>query len=345
MVRRNIELEARLIDDLLDLTRITRGKLSLNLAPVDLKRLVDDCAATVMELRGKRIDFAMEWGAEESWVSGDRSRLMQVFWNVLKNAAKFTPAGGQVTVRASQRNGDGTGTGPWLAVECEDTGVGIAPEVLPQIFTAVEQGGPGITRQFGGLGLGLAISRALVEAHGGSIRAHSEGLGKGATFTVCLPAVPTPERGGESLAPAAPAMQANAKSENGSSALHILLVEDHADTAEILSRRLRRLGHKVTHAESVAQALACAADAQAGRNGGRIDLVVSDLGLPDGTGYDLMRQLSAEHGLRGIAVSGFGMEEDLRRSAEAGFARHFTKPVDFARLAGIIQELAEGRDG
>ncbi len=344
MVRRNIELEARLIDDLLDLTRVTHGKLLLHLAPVEVRELVQHCVATVTELRGKSIDFTLEWRAEHGWVSGDHSRLTQVFWNLLKNAAKFTGAGGRVTVRAFNENGAGADALPALVLECEDAGIGIEPDVLPQIFTAFEQGGRGVTRQFGGLGLGLAISRAIVEAHGGSIAARSAGAGRGATFAVRLPTVPAPE-----IVPQTPpeprALLDSSPAENGGTGggLHILLVEDHADTAEILVRRLRRLGHTVTHADTVASALATTARAQAGSDGERIDLLVSDLGLPDGTGLDLMRQLAAAHGLPGIAVSGFGMESDLRQSAEAGFARHFTKPVDFAQLARAIEELGAVR--
>ncbi|HEY2344038.1 MAG TPA: CHASE domain-containing protein, partial [Chthoniobacteraceae bacterium] len=160
MVRRNVELEARLIDDLLDLTRIARGKLALQLQPADVREIAVHCARSVVELQKKEIHLTFDWAAEDSWVLGDRSRLIQVLWNLLKNAAKFTHQGGRVTLHSRDEVAEGRG---WLVIECEDNGIGISPEVLPGIFKAFEQGSREITRQFGGLGLGLAISRAIVE--------------------------------------------------------------------------------------------------------------------------------------------------------------------------------------
>ncbi|RYD65176.1 MAG: PAS domain S-box protein, partial [Verrucomicrobiaceae bacterium] len=191
MARRNVELEARLIDDLLDLTRIVRGKLALNRESVDLRDIAEHTAASVMELREKNIDFAIEWKAEETFVSGDRSRLTQLLWNLLKNAAKFTFNGNKVRLRA--RNEEGSpGERPWLVIEVVDQGVGIDAQVLPKVFNAFEQGDIRITRRFGGLGLGLMISKAIVEMHGGRITAASEGVGKGAHFTVWLPTILKP---------------------------------------------------------------------------------------------------------------------------------------------------------
>ncbi|MHA3771145.1 hybrid sensor histidine kinase/response regulator [Verrucomicrobiota bacterium sgz303538] len=331
--RRNVELEARLIDDLLDLTRIVRGKLTLHPEPVDMRDIAEHTATSVLELRHKNIDFAIDWAASESCVQGDRSRLTQLLWNLLKNAAKFTNNGNRVRLRAHNHEGGPDGR-PWLVIEVEDTGVGIEPEVLPKIFNAFEQGDAHVTRRFGGLGLGLAISKAVVEMHHGKISATSDGVGKGACFTVCLPTIPRP-------APlAGPTLLSNGEATDLAAAkaagTRLLLVEDHADTAEILGKRLRRGGYQVVHAATVEAGLSAAEQAQ--KAGEPFDLVLSDLGLPDGTGFDLMKELSTKYGLRGVALSGFGMEADVRRSEEAGFLRHLTKPVDFELLKRVLAE-------
>jgi CheY-like chemotaxis protein len=214
--------------------------------------------------------------------------------------------------------------------------------VLPRIFDAFEQTDRRITRRFGGLGLGLAVSRAIVELHGGRLDAASEGRGRGAAFTLHLPLEAVQEDLDETgawfsrarpsaIAPAPPATGADRP-------LHILLVEDHADTAEAMADLLRLIGHQVTVAGSVAAALAAAGAAR--DNHGRIDLVLSDLGLPDGSGQDLMRELTRLYGLRGIALSGYGMEDDVRRSREAGFLRHLTKPIDLQMLTAAIRQVA-----
>jgi CheY-like chemotaxis protein len=256
----------------------------------------------------------------------------------LRNAVKFTPEGGMIFVR-SWNGGLLPGGGPArepaceLIVEITDTGMGIEPAALPHIFNAFEQGPEAIGRKLGGLGLGLSISKAIAELHGGRITAVSQGYGRGATFRVHLPAGAWP-------AEAKPAPQPIASSVPPlpDRALSLLLVEDHRDTAEAMAELLRSLGHQVRVAGSVAAGLTTAAamlDAGAG-----IDLVISDLGLPDGTGMDLMRELAARYGLRGIALSGYGTEEDVRRSLEAGFSRHLTKPVNFQALEAVIHEAA-----
>ncbi|HYO13991.1 MAG TPA: ATP-binding protein, partial [Thermoanaerobaculia bacterium] len=217
----------------------------------------------------------------------------------------------------------------WLRVEVIDNGRGIDAGALPRIFNAFEQGGRQVTRRFGGLGLGLAISRSLVELHGGSISAHSEGLGQGATFTVELAAVPAP--------PSHRAPEEGVWNEPRCS-LHVLLVEDHADTAEALADLLRDRGHRVTVAPTLAEGREAARAVQEGDD--PLDLIVSDLGLPDGSGLDLMREMVSRYGLRGIALSGYGMDEDVRRSLEAGFVLHLTKPVSPAALMTALHEAA-----
>jgi signal transduction histidine kinase len=335
MIRRNVELEARLIDDLLDLTRISRGKLELRRELVDVESLVEHALETCQGegTDDDRLRIEVHLAARDHLVLADASRLTQVFWNLLRNAFKFTPAGGAVRVLSWNEaappvlSGVATGT---VAVEISDTGMGIRPEVLPRIFDAFEQGDRRVTRQFGGLGLGLAITKAIVELHGGVLTAWSEGEGAGAAFTVHLPLA-----GVECLAlPAVPAPVEAEGELRAAGPLRLLLVEDHRDTAEAMADLLRAQGHRVTVAGTVTEALGAAESA------GGLDLLVSDLGLPDGSGLDLMRELAARRGLRGIALSGYGTEEDVRRSREAGFEEHLTKPVDFQTLKDAIRRAA-----
>jgi PAS domain S-box-containing protein len=328
-IRRNVELEARLIDDLLDLTRIASGKLELHRREVDAREVVEHALSTVrgeLEARELRLDVAL--AAEDHRLWADPPRLTQVLWNLLSNAAKFTPAGGTVTVRSciDDRSRE-------LVIEVRDTGIGIETEALPRIFDAFEQAGRRITRKFGGLGLGLAVSRAIVDLHGGRLVAVSEGRGRGAAFTVHLPLGSIQEELEET---GVWLSRPSAVSVKPDRALRILLVEDHEDTARAMADLLDLMGHEVTVAGSVAAALAAAEAVH--RQG--IDLVVSDLGLPDGSGQDLMRELIRLYGWKGIALSGYGMEEDIRRSREAGFARHLTKPVDLDTLRAAIRQVA-----
>jgi signal transduction histidine kinase len=329
VIRRNVELEARLIDDLLDLTRISRGKLELRREVVDVRQLlahaIEVCCG--VELASGRIRLGLDLGARDHRVWADAPRLTQVLWNLLHNALKFTPQGGEtgeIRVRSWEEDDGGI-----LAVEVADNGIGIDPELLPRIFNAFEQTDRQITRRFGGLGLGLSLSRAIVAMHRGTLSAASAGTDQGSAFTLRLPAGDVPASAPEPILE----RPAEAKAD---SPLRLLLVEDHADTAEAMANLLRALGHEVTVAGSVGSALS-AAEAQ----GGRFDLVVSDLGLPDGSGLDLMRELAGRYGLKGIALSGYGMEEDVQRSREAGFSKHMTKPVDLQALKAAILAAAE----
>jgi PAS domain S-box-containing protein len=333
MMRRNVELEARLIDDMLDLTRIARGKLELRREIADLRQVVEHALQTARgDLFDKGLRLILELAGEDHALWGDTPRLIQVFWNLFSNAVKFTPAGGAITVRSRREE---TAAGAHLLVEIADTGIGIEPDVLGDIFDAFQQGEQAITRRFGGLGLGLAISKAIVELHGGGLAATSAGRGQGAVFSVRLPVgdlgqLRTQERNFRAAELSVPDLGKRA-------ALRILLVEDHADTAEAMADLLREMGHQVTVAGSVAAGLAAAAS-----HAGRIDLVLSDLGLPDGTGLDLMSELHGLYGVKGIALSGYGMEEDVRKSLEAGFDRHLTKPINLQALQTAIQDAARG---
>jgi signal transduction histidine kinase len=317
MIRRNIEVEASLIDDLLDLSRVLNGKLRLTVRPVHLHQVVqhaiDTCAA---EAADKRLAIRTAFAAPADQVTGDPARLQQVFWNLLKNAIKFTPQGGQICIESAAAD-------RLVHLSVTDTGIGIPPAALGHIFDAFEQADGEITRTYGGLGLGLAICKSIVELHGGRIAAHSDGRGHGARFDVALP-LATP-RGAGPPAPAAPAAPAAAPA-----AGRLLLVEDHADTARVLSRTLRLQGYDVTVAASVQAALELAA-------AGQFDLLVSDLGLPDASGYELMREVRRRFGIHGIAMSGYGMEDDVRKSHEAGFSEHLVKPVNLLELDDAIR--------
>jgi len=278
---------------------------------------VEVCRA---DIQARGLEFGVDMGPDAPyWVEADITRLQQVFWNLLKNSIKFTPHGGCVGVRCRL---DGQSH---VVVEVSDSGIGIAADALPRLFNAFEQAEKSLSRQFGGLGLGLAISKTMVELHGGSIEAHSEGKGKGAAFRVRLPLVAAPDRA-EAIVPPAPQSRAVHP-------LRILLVEDHGVTAKITSLVLASDGHEVEMAADIATALELADRCQ-------FDLLISDLGLPDGSGHDLMRELRARgHKFPGIALSGYGQEDDILRSREAGFAVHLTKPVPRERLVESIASL------
>lgn len=323
VICRNAELATRLIDDMLDITRISHGKVELDRKPIDLcvviRRAMDDCAPDI-EMR--ELHSGLDLGAVPQWVNGDAGRLQQVFWNLLKNAIKFTPKGGHVGIRCSRLDGQ-------VLAEVTDSGEGIALELLPRLFDAFEQGGRQMTRQFGGLGLGLTISKAIAEMHGGTMSAHSAGKGKGATFTMILPILSAEALPHAHRQP--PLLGAAAKP------LRILLVEDHGDTARIMRRVLSAKGHDVQVAGDVATALELA-------SAHSFDLLLSDLGLPDGSGLDLMRELRAK-GLKlpGIALSGYGQDSDLEASRDAGFMDHLVKPVNLPKLATAIAKAAGQR--
>ncbi|QNB11437.1 hybrid sensor histidine kinase/response regulator [Paraburkholderia tropica] len=321
MIRRNIELEARLIDDLLDLTRVANGKLSLALDVVDVHEVIDAVLDLFhSEIQIKQQDVHVELRAQHHYVSGDRARMQQMLWNLVRNAAKFTPDGGHIFVRTRDER-------MHVVIEVEDTGIGIAPEQIGKLFHAFEQGSHNMTRQFGGLGLGLAVTKALTEAHGGTVCAKSPGTHCGATFTIVLPTA-APGEGA--------ARQAERGDAHHAGALDILLIEDHEDTAEVMSQLIRALGHEVAVAVSVAGALALTATR-------RFDLVVSDIGLPDGSGIDFIRAFRKESAAPAIALTGFGTDDDVRRSLDAGFTAHLTKPVNFEQLERLIEEAVAQR--
>jgi len=322
MIRRNISLETQLIDDLLDLSRVVNGKMPLHRQHIDVHSLIRNVVEMVAgNAEPHCITLAIKLQAAHDRVHADSARLHQVLWNLLKNAIKFTPAGGSVTIRTANPEPGR------LTIEVSDTGIGIEPDALGRIFDAFDQGARAGDRRFGGLGLGLAISKAVVEMHDGTIRAHSDGKGRGSCFCVDLPVATTHElRASDGCEPAVGAGDALP--------LRILLVEDHADSLRLLRRLLEKFGHLVTTASSVAEATA-AADAYP------FDLLVSDIGLPDGTGLDVVRQVRARQpNVFAIALTGYGMEQDVRSAEAAGFAAHMTKPVDLAALRAMIRNVS-----
>lgn len=319
MLRRNIELEARLIDDLLDLTRIARGKVELQLGPVNAGSVLENALAMSRDdMHAKEMRLVTSLNASQGYVWGDTVRLQQILWNLIRNAVKFTDSGGVITVASESLNGR-------LLISISDTGIGIAPEAMPKLFTPFEQTDPLITRRFGGLGLGLAISRKLAELHGGTIRVQSAGRNRGATFTLELPTIDAPKSASND--------DQGSTSSRLAKRLNILLVEDHDDTRESIALLLAQK-HSIREASNVAHALNAA-----GKE--KFDLVISDVGLPDGSGLELMCQLRDKYGLKGICLSGFGMEQDVSRSVEAGFFRHLTKPIDPDKLEAAIESAHE----
>jgi len=319
---RNVQLEAHLIDDLLDVTRIARGKIEMHHASVDVHRLLHNAVQIARkDMLEKKIELAIDLGATHHYIWADPVRIQQVFWNLVTNAVKFTPKGGRIAIRSSNKGGQ-------FVFEINDTGIGIEPERQSRIFDAFDQGERSITRQFGGLGLGLTISKTLLDLHGGTITVQSEGKNRGTTFRVRLdllrePRVTAIDGDGDDVAP--------------SKSLRLLLVDDHLDTRGVLSRLLTRCGHEIATADSVRSGLELLEN-------GRFDVLISDIGLPDSDGYNLVREAKLRQPLRAIALSGFGTEEDVRRSLEAGFDYHVTKPVDFEGLRLLLQKVAKRND-
>ncbi len=324
VVRRNVELEARLIDDLLDVTRIAKGKLQLSFEPIcvhqTLQRAYEICRE---EIAAKNLEVKFHLRASQTHVEGDPARLQQVFWNLIKNSVKFTPEKGRITIETLNPTPDK------IEVRIIDTGIGIEPEKIDKIFNAFEQGQADITRRFGGLGLGLAISKALIDAHGGKIRVESSGKDQGTIFSLELNTVVTPAGvdGEKQDQPARPERELAVARHR-----RVLLVDDHHDTCIGMKRMLERRGYEITVAHSADQAVEKVRTQD-------FDLLISDIGLPDRSGYELMREVRLNKNLPGIALSGFGTEQDVNQARAAGFSEHLTKPINFERLEKTIQNL------
>jgi PAS domain S-box-containing protein len=341
MVRRNVETESRLLDDLLDVSRIANGKVQLHFEVVDAHTILRAVVAMSQpDVAAKRIAVTLALRARQPQIWADPGRFQQMLLNLVGNAVKFTPTGGDILIRTS----DGPGR---VEIQVADTGVGIEADMLPRLFSPFEQGEKTVTRRFGGLGLGLSIVKSLADLHHATISAASPGKGQGATFTLAMralsdsaphshvvsaPAAPTAST---STSPPGTAYPGSAPAGEPQVRCNVLLVEDHDDTRRVLSRLLQTFGCRVTAAGSVREARDIADGTEEA-----FDLLLSDIGLPDGTGHEVMRYLQRRHPTPGIAISGFGQDEDLARSKEAGFAVHLTKPIAVQTLRTAITQYA-----
>jgi signal transduction histidine kinase/ActR/RegA family two-component response regulator len=321
MIRRNIELETQLIDDLLDFTRIARDKMQMRFVSVDahlaISNVVEMCRA---EVESKRLRVHLRLQAITHHVAADAAKFQQVIWNLLKNAIKFTPEHGEIAISSSNPSPD------VLTISVRDTGIGMEPEVMQRIFDPFEQGNRSFEHRFGGLGLGLAISKSLAQAHGGTLTAQSDGPNRGSTFILSMPTLSPAE------AATVPPKPSTEISQHG---LKILLVDDHEDTCAAFEKLLVRRGHLVAATHNVRSAMEAAV-----RN--KFDLLISDIALPDGSGMDLMMQLRAISNIPGIAISGFGNNGDIERSLQAGFSEHLIKPVKLGDLEAAIERALSG---
>jgi signal transduction histidine kinase len=317
IIAKNVSLEARLIDDLLDLTRITHGKLALEMLPFDAHvglRHALSLARADMEV--KRIQLVLHLDSARSTIVGDEIRLEQAFWNVINNAVKFTPVAGRIAVETRT-----VAEGRELEVAISDTGIGMTPAELARVFKAFSQGDHVLrdgNRRYGGLGLGLAISQSMIERHLGTISASSEGRNMGTRFVIRLPLIQV----GASKGPSDSSHVSLPQISNGTRQrrCRVLLVEDHQPTCAALKLLLGHRSYEVT-------ATACLADARAAAGAEQFDILISDIGLPDGDACELMSELGERGGLVGIALSGYGMDEDIKRTKAAGFMSHLTKPI------------------
>lgn len=330
VIDRNARAQAQLIDDLLDMSRVASGKFRLEMAQVDMVAIVDAAMDAVRPAaQAKQIALGQAYDVPGAHVQGDATRLQQVVSNLLTNAIKFTPPGGSVVVMLDLDGND-------VRIAVSDTGVGITPEFLPHVFDRFRQADGATTRAFGGLGVGLAIVKSIVDMHGGAIRVRSPGAGQGATFEVTLPAsaVAAPEgpHHERPAAAAAPDLRLDG--------IRVLVIDDEADVRELLCRLLEDCGATVLLAGDSAQAMrlltACGAH-----------VVVSDLGLPGEDGYALMRRIRALGGERGatvpaLALTAFSRPEDRERALDAGFGAHMRKPFDPAELIAAVATLAAG---
>ncbi|HZT60303.1 MAG TPA: hybrid sensor histidine kinase/response regulator [Pyrinomonadaceae bacterium] len=327
VIERNAEAQYQLIRDLLDVSRIISGKLQLNTRQIGLAPVVEAALDSVRQAAdAKSIRLGAEYDDETDLVTGDPDRLQQVIWNLLSNAIKFTPKGGSVGVRVGRHGSD-------VRVSVSDTGQGISPEFLPHVFERFRQADGSTTREHGGLGLGLAIVRHLVEQHGGRVSAESDGEQRGSTFSIDLPiaAVKTPAREAEGR-PDSKRPPAGAALALGG--VRVLVVDDNPDARELLTLVLGGAGAEVTAAASAAAALELLQQAE-------VDVLISDIGMPTEDGYALIGQARSLTARRtpSVALTAYASEEDRRRALAAGFDAHITKPVEPAELVSVLAGL------
>jgi PAS domain S-box-containing protein len=319
-VRRNVELEARLIDDLLDLSRIENGKLSLEKELVDVHGAIQSAIALFRdEVYAKELQIRCRFEARASFLEADSARLQQILSNIIGNAVKFTPEGGSIEIATANPHETE------LTISITDDGVGISEEVMARLFHRFEQGNFASDRKSQGLGLGLSIAKALVEAHGGTLQAASKGSHQGSTFVISLPIADS----ARIPASAAPVVSVRDSREG----LRILLIEDHEDTAQVLQNVLRQMGHEVETCSTVATACQKLHES-------RFDILLSDIGLPDGTGIDFIKAARQICQTPAVALTGYGMAEDVEKCLQAGFDEHLTKPIDVERLEKTLSRIS-----
>ncbi|MEH1924602.1 hybrid sensor histidine kinase/response regulator [Nostoc sp.] len=327
-IERNAKLQRKLIEDILDISRIVQGQIRLNIHKVDLLPVIQAAIEAVhptSEIKGIQVESNLDSSVGQ--VMGDAERLQQVVWNLLSNAVKFTPSGGRVEVHLEQVNSN-------VQITVSDTGKGISTDFLPYMFERFRQADSTTTRVDNGLGLGLAIVHHLVEMHSGTVYAVSEGEGQGATFTVLLPL----------LEPQAKQLikESEVKIDNLSllDGLQILLVDDNADTRELIAFILEQSGARVTAASSVNEALEALGRLQP-------DILVSDIGMPDEDGYSLIRKVRAQEAeqkgkIPAVALTAFARDEERRLALQAGFQVHLSKPIEPEELVKVVANLAKG---
>ena len=333
IIQRNAKSQAQLIDDLLDVSRILRGKLNLQVTPVNLESIIKSALATVqLAAEAKSIQIFSEFEANINQVSGDPGRLQQIVWNLVANAIKFTPEGGRVEIKLSLAEKPTQITNNQFAqIQVIDTGQGIDSEFLPYVFDRFRQAESSTTRKFGGLGLGLAIVRHLTELHGGTVAVTSPGEGQGATFSVKLPLMNIP------ISKSSDSKPIEAEPDRFSN-LQVLVVEDEIDSRDILTFVLEQEGAQVTSVSSASEALKALDDFS-------FDLIISDIGMPEVDGYTLMRQirkLPQGKDLPAIALSAYAGQVDREHSLNVGYQRHISKPIDIPQLIDIIMQLIGG---
>jgi PAS domain S-box-containing protein len=322
-LRRNVELEARLIDDLLDLSRIENGKLSLEKELVDVHGAIQSAIALFRDqVYAKELQIRYRFEAKASFLEADSARLQQTLSNIIGNAVKFTPEGGSIEIATANPHETE------LIISITDDGVGISEEAMARLFHCFEQGILASDRKSQGLGLGLSIAKAVVEAHGGTLQAASKGPHQGSTFVISLPITGS----ARILASAAPAVSVG----NDREGLRILLIEDHEDTAQVLQNVLRGMGHEVETCSTVATACQKLHESQ-------FDILLSDIGLPDGTGIDFIKAARKICQTPAVALTGYGMAEDVEECLQAGFDEHLTKPIDVERLEKTLSRVSPKR--
>ncbi len=330
IIERNARAQAQLIEELLDMSRAINGKLRLDVQPVDLQVVVSDAVASIRpSADAKRIRLTHVLDPKGGPITGDPNRLQQVLWNLLTNAVKFTPKGGRVQVFLRRVNSH-------VEISVMDSGQGISPEFLPHLFTRFSQADNSTARKHGGLGLGLALVKSLVELHGGNVKASSEGEGQGSTFVVSLPLTAVYREDIEPILTPAPATAVSGSSPDLSD-FHVLVVDDEADARNLIQHILKKCNARVTTAATAAEGIAAVRQHHP-------DMILSDIGMPVEDGYDFLaklRQLSRVEGgdTPAVALTAFARSEDRRRALMAGFQMHLPKPVEAAELLAVVSNV------